>query len=207
MAADKRGGCRGGGYLPIISFRPSPSAPPAPVSRRDLFLVKPWRLSVFQPLASCLIMFHLQSGHLQAPVGFKGLGGCTAGGWSREEKGPWALLPEMPSACCWWLFGPLVSARVGCLCSISEVEPLGCAWKSGEDREASVRGRTVLTVWGTRVESLFSDEGVAVRLAGPVVRAGSLLLSGGSGREQSRMQGACPGCSALGLWALGLLKP
>lgn len=53
------------------------------------------------------------------------------------------------------------------------------------------------------MESLFSDEGVAVRLAGPVVRAGSLLLSGGSGGEQSRVQGTCPGCSALGLWALG----
>ena len=58
----------------------------------------------------------------------------------------------------------------------------------GEDREASVRGRTVLTIWGTRAESLFSEAGVAVRLEGPVVQAGSLPLSGVSGGEQSRVQ-------------------
>ena len=77
----------------------------------------------------------------------------------------------------------------------------------GEDREASVRGRTVLTIWGTRAESLFSEAGVAVRLEGPAVQARSLPLSGVSGGEQSRMQGTCPRCSTLGLWALDLPKP
>lgn len=104
-------------------------------------------------------------------------------------------------------FWSLGLGQCGLFCSISEAEPLGCAWKSGEDREAHVRGGTVLTVWGTRVESLFSEESVGVRLEGPVVLAGSLPLSGGSGGEQSRVQGTCPGCSALGLWALGLPKP
>ena len=47
---------------------------------------------------------------------------------------------------------------------------------------------------GTKVESLFSEEGVAVRLEVSVVQAGSLSLSGGSGGEQSRVQGMCPRC-------------
>ena len=55
-----------------------------------------------QPLVSCLIMFHLQLGRLQAPLGCKGLGGCTAGGWSRDEAGTVGSAPphlEMQSAC------------------------------------------------------------------------------------------------------------
>lgn len=193
LAADKRGELPGKGYLPIISFRPSPSAPPAPVSRCDLLLVKPWRLSVFQPLASCLIMFHLQSGGLQAPVGFKGLGSCTARGWSRDEKGLWALLPEVPSARCWWLSGPLVSGGVGRLCFVSE------AGTSGVHLEVAGQGsqcqrKDSADCMGTRVESLFSEEGVAVRLEVSVVQAGSLSLSKGSGGEQSRVQGMCPRC-------------
>lgn len=100
-------------------------------------------------------------------------------------------------------FWSLGLGQCGLFCSISEAEPLGCAWKSGEDREARVRGGTVLTVWGTRVESLFSEESVGVRLEGPVVLAGSLPLSGGvwwgaeqSARHMSRMLG--PGALGSG---------
>ena len=133
---------------------------------------------MLQPLASCLIMFHLQSGHLQAPVGFKGLGSCTARGWSREEKGPWALLPGMPSACCWWLFGPLVSVGVGCLCSISEAGAPGvylevgggqgsqCQRKDSVDHMGDKGGITSLRrVWRSGLKVLLSKQGVC-HLAG-----------------------------------------
>lgn len=84
----------GKGYLPIISLPPQPSAPPAPVSRCDLLLVKPWRYLCFSLWLHVLSCFILQSGGLQAPVGFKGLAAALLEAGAGDEEGPVGSAPR-----------------------------------------------------------------------------------------------------------------